>query len=56
MSEHAIPDAGSLSPSQMRLRDQACDAFEQAWRSGQRPAIEAYLGDPIETDGHAAPA
>src|ERR1043166_4084815 len=25
------------------LIDQICDAFEEAWRSGSAPAIEAYL-------------
>src|SRR5262245_33559374 len=26
------------------LIDQVCDAFEQAWREGQRPGLENYLG------------
>src|SRR5262249_37579469 len=25
--------------------DEACDRFEEAWGAGQRPAIEAHLGD-----------
>jgi serine/threonine protein kinase len=29
--------------SQLRALDAVCDRFEESWRSGQRPSIEAYL-------------
>ena len=43
----AWPAAGddSLSVSTLGRVDQRCDAFEDAWESGQRPRIEDYLGD-----------
>src|SRR5262249_54157507 len=42
----------SLTPAQARQVDDACDAFEMAWRSGQRPRIEEHLGEapgPVQT-------
>jgi serine/threonine protein kinase len=30
--------------------DHACDRFEEAWRAGRRPRIEAYLADSPEPD------
>jgi tetratricopeptide (TPR) repeat protein len=39
-----------LSPAEARHIDQACDRFEVAWKAGQRPRLEDYLGpaeDPV---------
>src|SRR5262249_2777077 len=33
-----------LSPAQARQVDKTCDRFEAAWKAGQRPQPEAYLG------------
>ena len=41
-------DFGSLPVSVVRRIDLACDKFEIAWRAGQRPRIEAFLGDVSE--------
>jgi hypothetical protein len=30
--------------------DEACDRFEAAWRAGDRPRIEDFLGDPTDPD------
>ena len=30
--------------------DAACDQFEAAWRAGDRPRIEEFLGDPTDPD------
>jgi hypothetical protein len=30
--------------------DQICDAFEEAWKQGQRPRIEEYLGTTQEPE------
>src|SRR4051794_38576358 len=38
---HLMP---AVSPSEARLIDQACDRFEAAWRGGERPRPEEYLG------------
>ncbi len=35
----------SLSPSMTKRVDAACDHFESAWKAGQRPRIEDYLGE-----------
>src|SRR5438876_8113964 len=37
---HLLP---TLSPSEARHVDQACDRFEAAWRAGRRPRPEEYL-------------
>ena len=40
-----------LSPSEARHVDQACDRFEAAWKAGERPRLEDYLGpaeDPLK--------
>ncbi len=42
---------GAWSPDFERCRvDETCDRFEAAWRAGERPRIEDYLGD---ADGSA---
>src|SRR5262245_22673190 len=35
----------ALSSDQARRVDAVCDRFETAWRMGQRPTIEDYLGE-----------
>jgi tetratricopeptide (TPR) repeat protein/tRNA A-37 threonylcarbamoyl transferase component Bud32 len=40
----------SLSAADLRLIDQACDQFEEAWKAGRRPRLEEYVtsaGDPV---------
>src|SRR5207253_732867 len=37
-----------FSPSGAFLIDDLCDRFEAAWRSGQRPAIEGFVGNIAE--------
>ncbi len=36
----------SLSLEAARQIDAACDRFESAWRAGERPRLEDYLGEP----------
>jgi serine/threonine protein kinase len=43
VSDHFIPDSSTLSPTVAREVDRACDAFEAAWREGQRPSLEEWL-------------
>ncbi len=43
MSEDGLVGLTSLSATQADLVDRACDRFEMAWRSGERPQIEDYL-------------
>jgi WD40 repeat protein/tRNA A-37 threonylcarbamoyl transferase component Bud32 len=43
------PDALSLA----RRVDEVCDRFEIAWREGQQPCIEDYLGDASEPERSA---
>lgn len=42
MTNHSASDK-ALTPEEARHIDRACDAFESAWQSGQRPSIEQYL-------------
>jgi hypothetical protein len=37
-----------LPPMQVRRPDQVCDRFEAAWKAGQRPRLEDFLGDTPE--------
>ena len=37
-----------LPPEIENVVDRVCDAFEQAWRDGRRPKIEAYLAEVAE--------
>src|SRR5262249_47838812 len=48
VSETTRLDRESLPPSVVQRIDEACDQFEAAWRAGQQPCIEAYLGDMAE--------
>ena len=36
--------------SKLKHLDQACDRFEAAWQAGERPSLEAYLGDTAEPE------
>ena len=47
---HLLP---SLSPAEARQIDQACDRFEAAWKAGQRPHPEEYLGTAGEPERSA---
>jgi tetratricopeptide (TPR) repeat protein/tRNA A-37 threonylcarbamoyl transferase component Bud32 len=42
------PTKENASLAQQRHVDQVCQRFEAAWKSGQRPRIEDYLGDTAE--------
>jgi eukaryotic-like serine/threonine-protein kinase len=42
MSETTVVSA--TTPVKVRLIEQVCDRFEAAWRGGERPNLEAYLG------------
>jgi serine/threonine protein kinase len=45
------PGSESALPLSRALRiNAACDRFEQAWRAGQRPHLEDYLGDTAEPE------
>jgi hypothetical protein len=46
MSDSLLPPA--LSPAQARQIDQACDLFEAAWKAGQRPDPQEYVGAVTE--------
>lgn len=35
----------ATTPSQVRLIESLCDRFEAAWKSGDRPQVEAYLAN-----------
>src|SRR6516165_4480810 len=48
MSEHSSP--GSPSLSGMRRVGEICVRFEAAWKAGQRPRIEDYVGDVPEPE------
>ena len=37
-----------VSPALVRRLDGVCDRFEAAWKAGQRPQLEEYLGDVPE--------
>jgi serine/threonine protein kinase len=37
-----------VSPALVQRVDEVCDRFEAAWRAGQRPHLEDYLGDTPE--------
>src|SRR5437867_13230432 len=53
MSPRSHLGEASLSPDQMRRVDELCNRFEAAWKAGQRPRIEDYLGDTRGTDRSA---
>jgi serine/threonine protein kinase len=43
VSEDYFPQSSTLTPSVAREMDRACDAFEAAWRQGERPKMEVFL-------------
>jgi tetratricopeptide (TPR) repeat protein len=47
MSSGSGTDAGLALASLMQI-DSACDRFEEAWRSGERPDLAAFLADSAE--------
>ena len=48
MSEASSTVDEDLSPELIRHLERVCDRFEDAWRAGQRPRFEDYLGDMPE--------
>jgi serine/threonine protein kinase len=42
--------SGGLSPAQLRHVEQVCARFEDAWKNGQRPQIDDYLGATPEPE------
>jgi serine/threonine protein kinase len=42
------PNTTPLPPNLVRTIDPICDAFEAAWKQGQRPMIEEHLGQVAE--------
>jgi serine/threonine protein kinase len=49
MSEQS-PSRGTLPPSLVERIDEVCDRFDSAWKAGQRPRIEEYLGDTSQPE------
>ncbi|MBI3467422.1 MAG: protein kinase, partial [Planctomycetes bacterium] len=45
-----MSNATKLTAIAQRRIDQVCDRFEQAWKAGQRPEVEEYLGDSVEPE------
>ena len=39
-----VTEGGTPPESQAALWDRLCDRFEEAWKTGERPAIEQFLG------------
>ena len=56
MNDPSHPSEASLPPTVVKQIDRVCDRFEEAWKAGQEPRIEDYLGlDPaIEQSGFRA--
>ena len=50
MSGGGPPDPGSLPTARWEVVDAVSDRFEAAWRAGQGPRIEDYLGEAPEPD------
>ncbi len=49
MSEETIPDRSRLPLDVLDRIDRACDRFEAAWKRGEEPRAEDFLGDVEET-------
>src|SRR5690242_5895103 len=43
-------ESDGQSPSQLRHVEQLCNHFEDAWKNGQQPQIEDYLGSTPEPE------
>jgi hypothetical protein len=50
MSDQLRPGNEAASPSLLQRVDELCDRFEAAWKAGQRPRIEDYLGAATEPE------
>lgn len=53
MAKGFPPNDDPLSLSAKERVDRICLAFEEAWKSGTRPRVEAYLGDTPEPERSA---
>jgi eukaryotic-like serine/threonine-protein kinase len=47
-ADHHQDNTARSSLSEVALIDQICDEFEQAWRRGEQPSIQGYLGTTAE--------
>src|SRR4051812_16988576 len=45
MSDAPIPALDELPSEVLDRIDRACDRFEASWAAGERPRLEAYLGE-----------
>ena len=43
MSEISASSERTLSPEELERVDRVCDRFEEAWRSGHRPELKAFV-------------
>ena len=50
MNEPFSPSDENLSPTLARQMERICDRFEAAWKAGQQPRIEDYLGEMPEPE------
>ena len=50
MNQELHAGIAALSAARLRYADQVCDEFESAWKAGQRPRIEDYLGSAAEPE------
>ena len=53
MNDSFPPGEGRPSPSQVGRVDEICDRFEAAWKAGERPRIEDFLGAVTEPERSA---
>src|SRR5262245_30240512 len=50
MNNQSSPGIAGLPGSRVRHADQLCDQFEAAWKAGQRPRLEDYVGTLAEPE------
>ena len=50
MTRDSSFDAAALAPESARHVDEICTRFELAWKRGDRPRIEEYLGDSADAE------
>jgi len=50
MDNAPVSGTSSLTPTAAERLDQLCDRFEAAWKAGQRPRIEDYVGGSDESE------
>ena len=48
MSTSYTPAGQMVAAALVQRVDEVCDRFEVAWKAGQRPHLEEYLGDTPE--------